>query len=309
MPELPDLTIYVEAITARVGGERLGGIRLGGLFVLRTVSPPPAAFSGRKVRAVRRLGKRIVLECEGEMFAAIHLMVLGRLHWRAAGHRLSGRQALAGFDFPSGTLLLTEGGSKRRAALHLCEGEAALTALDRGGLEVLGCEASAFAAVLRRESHTLKRALTDPRLFAGIGNAYSDEILHRAGLSPLQLTRNLDELESARLRHACTEVLTEWTTRLRELAGGAFPEHVTAFREGMAVHGRFGHPCPSCGSPVQRLAYAENEANYCPTCQTGGRLLADRALSRLLHEDWPRSLDEMDELRAAHREIVRRPRP
>lgn len=304
MPELPDLTVYVEAITARVVGQQLAGLRLGGPFVLRTVTPPPAAFGGRRVKAVRRLGKRIVLACEGGLFAAVHLMVLGRLHWRAPGQRLAGKQALAAFDFPSGTLLLTEGGSKRRAALHLCEGEEALAALDRGGLEVPGCEASVFAAALRRESHTLKRALTDPRLFAGIGNAYSDEILHRARLSPLQLTRNLDDLEIARLWHACTEVLAEWTVRLRELAGEAFPEHVTAFREGMAVHGRFGRPCPTCGTPVQGLAYAENEANYCPTCQTGGRLLADRAMSRLLREDWPRSLDEMDELRAAHREIV-----
>lgn len=309
MPELPDLTVYVEVIAARVVGERMGGIRLGSPFVLRTVAPLPGAFSGRRVEAVRRLGKRIVLACEGGLFAAIHLMVLGRLHWRAPRQRLAGKQALAAFDFPSGTLLLTEGGSKRRAALHLCEGEGALAALDRGGIEVPGCEPSAFAAALRRENHTLKRALTDPRLFAGIGNAYSDEILHRARLSPLQLTRNLDDADIARLHEASVQVLVEWTARLREQAGEGFPAHVTAFREGMAVHGRFGHPCPTCGSPVQRLAYAENEANYCPTCQTGGRLLADRALSRLLREDWPRSLDEMDELKTAHREIVTGPHP
>lgn len=305
MPELPDLTVYVEALRARVLGRSLAGIRLGNPFVLRTVTPAPSAFAGRRVVGVRRLGKRLVLACEGDLFLAIHLMVLGRLHWRPPSARLAGRNALAAFDFPDGTLLLTESGTKRRAGVHLLAGEAALRELDRGGLEVLDADLAAFGAALRRENHTLKRALTDPRLLAGIGNAYSDEILHRAHLSPLQLTHNLGEAAIETLYHCCGAVLTEWTERLRAEAAGGFPEHVTAFREGMAVHGRYGKPCPVCGSPVQRLAHAENEANYCATCQTGGRLLADRALSRLLRDDWPRSLAELDEQRAAHREIVR----
>ena len=284
---------------------QLAGIRLGNPFVLRTVTPAPTAFAGRRVVGVQRVGKRLVLACEGELFAAIHLMILGRLHWRPPGARLAGKSALAAFDFPDGTLVLTESGTKRRAGVHLLAGEAALGELDRGGLEVLEADLAAFGAALRRESHTLKRALTDPRLLAGIGNAYSDEILHRARLSPLQLTRNLGDVEVEALYRCCRGVLTEWTERLRAEAAGGFPQHVTAFRDGMAVHGRYGEPCPACGSPVQRLAYAENEANYCATCQTGGRLLADRALSRLLRDDWPRSLAELDEQRAAHREIVR----
>ncbi|MCU0291110.1 MAG: hypothetical protein MUF10_03850 [Thermoanaerobaculaceae bacterium] len=305
MPELPDLTVYVEALRTRVLGRSLVGIRLGNPFVLRTVTPAPTDFAGGCVVGVRRLGKRMVLACEGELFAAIHLMILGRLHWRPPEARLAGRNALAAFDFPDGTLILTESGTKRRAGVHLLRGEAALRELDRGGLEVLEADLAAFAAALRRENHTLKRALTDPRLLAGIGNAYSDEILHRARLSPLQLTHNLDDTEVETLYRCCRAVLTEWTGRLRAEAANGFPEHVTAFREGMAVHGRYSKPCLICGSPVQRLAYAENEANYCATCQTGGRLLADRALSRLLRDDWPRSLVELEEQRAAHREIVR----
>jgi formamidopyrimidine-DNA glycosylase len=305
MPELPDLTVYVEALQARVLGVPLGGIRLGNPFVLRSVAPAPAVFAGRPVIGVRRLGKRLVLACEGELFAAIHLMVLGRLHWRPLAARLAGKNALAAFDFPDGALVLTESGTKRRAGIHLLAGEAALRELDRGGLEVLEADLISFGAALRRENHTLKRAFTDPRLLAGIGNAYSDEILHRARLSPLQLTRNLTDTEVETLHRCCHAVLADWTERLRTEAAGSFPEHVTAFRDGMAVHGRYGKPCPVCGAPVQRIAYAENEANYCATCQTGGRLLADRALSRLLRDDWPRSLAELEEQRATHRELVR----
>ncbi|HNX49834.1 MAG TPA: DNA-formamidopyrimidine glycosylase family protein [Thermoanaerobaculaceae bacterium] len=305
MPELPDLTVYLEALQARVLGVPLVGIRLGNPFVLRTVAPGPSAFTGKPVTGVRRLGKRLVLAFDGELLAAIHLMILGRLHWRPPGARLGGKHALAAFDFPDGTLLLTESGTKRRAGVHLLAGEAALGELDRGGIEVMEADLAAFETVLRRENHTLMRTLTDPRLLAGIGNAYSDEILHRARLSPLQLTSHLSHAAVEVLHRCCREVLSEWTSRLRDEAAGGFPEHVTAFREGMAVHGRYGRPCPVCGSPVQRLAYAENEANYCATCQTDGRLLADRALSRLLRDDWPRSFQELEEQRTAHRVIVR----
>ncbi len=296
MPELPDVTVYVEAVAARVIGQPLLGVRLASPFLLRTVEPPIGEVAGRTVTAVRRLGKRIVLSLEAELHLLLHLMIAGRLHWRPAGAKMPGKRGLATFDFPSGTLLLTEAGSKRRAALHLVNGDQALAGFDRGGVEVLECELPDFAAALRRENHTLKRALTDPRLFSGIGNAYSDEILHRARLSPLRLSGNLEEAEVAALFAATRTVLAEWTSRLRELAGGEFPEKVTAFREGMAVHGRAGQPCPACGSPVQRIAYADNETNYCARCQTGGRLLADRALSRLLKADWPRSLEELEEL-------------
>jgi formamidopyrimidine-DNA glycosylase len=295
MPELPDIVVYVEALERCLLGQPLERVRLASPFVLRTVDPPLAGAEGRRVAAVRRLGKRIVLALEGGMFIVIHLMVAGRLRWSAAGTKSPRRIGLAAFDFPDGTLILTEAGSKRRASLHLVRGEAALAALHRGGLEPLEASAAEFRARLVSESHTLKRALTDPRLFSGIGNAYSDEILHRAGLSPVALTRRLDEEAVARLRSATRAVLGEWTERLRREAGDAFPEKVTAFREGMAVHGRFREPCPVCGTPVQRIRYAENEINYCPTCQTGGRLLADRGLSRLLREDWPRSLEEMEE--------------
>ncbi len=295
MPELPDIVVYLEALERRIVGQPLERVRIVSPFVLRSVDPPIAAAEGRRVAGLRRLGKRIVWVLEDDLFLVMHLMIAGRLRWKPAGAKPPGRIGLAAFDFPSGTLLLTEAGSKRRASLLLLRGEAALAELDRGGLEPLGISLAAFRERLVSESHTLKRALTDPRLFSGIGNAYSDEILHRARLSPLALTRTLDEAAVERLFAATTSTLVEWTDRLRGDAGEGFPEHVTAFREGMAVHGRFREPCPVCGTPVQRIRYADNETNYCPTCQTGGRLLADRGLSRLLKEDWPRSLDEMEE--------------
>jgi formamidopyrimidine-DNA glycosylase len=299
MPELPDVTVYVEAIAARVIGEPLLGVRLGSPFLLRTVEPPIAGAAGKRVAGVHRLGKRIILDLEGDLHLAVHLMIAGRLHWRPAGAKLQRKLGLAAFDFPGGTLVLTEAGSKRRAALHVVHGAAGLRALDRGGIEPLTADAAAFAAALTRENHTLKRALTDPRLFSGIGNSYSDEILHRARLSPVALTRRLDGEAIVRLHTACRGTLVEWTERLREEAAGAFPEHVTAFRDGMAVHGRFGKACPECGAPVQRIVHAGNETNYCARCQTGGKLLADRALSRLLKSDWPRTLDELEESRRA----------
>jgi formamidopyrimidine-DNA glycosylase len=295
VPELPDVTVYVEALERRVRGATLERVRIASPFVLRTVAPPIADAAGRRVEAVRRMGKRIVLGLAGDYFVVIHLMIAGRLRWGAPGAKPPGRIGLAAFDFDAGTLLLTEAGSKRRASLHAIAGREALAALDPGGLEPLEAPEAEFADRLRRESHTLKRALTDPRLISGIGNAYSDEILHRARLSPLQLTRALDDAAVSRLYAATRAVLTEWTERLRAEAGERFPEGVTAFREGMAVHGRFREPCPACGTAVQRIRYAENETNYCPACQTGGRLLADRALSRLLRQDWPRSLDELEE--------------
>ncbi len=295
MPELPDVVVYLEALERRIVGQPLERVRIVSPFILRSVDPPIAEAEGRVVVGLRRIGKRIVWGLEGELFLVIHLMIAGRLRWRPRGAKAPGRIGLAAFDFPGGTLLLTEAGSKRRASIHLVRGEAMLADFDRGGLEPLEVGLDAFRARLTSESHTLKRALTDPRLFSGIGNAYSDEILHRARLSPLALTRRLDEEAVRRLHSAMTAVLVEWTARLRGEAGDGFPENVTAFREGMAVHGRFRKPCPVCGTPVQRIRYADNETNYCPTCQTGGRLLADRGLSRLLKEDWPRSLDEMEE--------------
>jgi len=301
MPELPDIVVYVEAIAARTVGSPLTRVRLASPFLLRTVEPPLAAAEGRRVRGVSRLGKRIVLELDGEMFLVVHLMIAGRLHWGPPAAKVPGRVGLAAFDFAAGTLLLTEASRKKRASLHVVGGARALAELDRGGLEVLAADDAAFRAALARESHTLKRALTDPRLFSGIGNAYSDEILHRAQLSPAKLSSKLTGDEAERLRRAAVAVLGEWTNRLREEAGDGFPEKVTAFREGMAVHGRYGKPCPVCGTAVQRVVYAENEANYCPRCQTGGRLLADRALSRLLKADWPRTLEELEERRAALR--------
>ncbi len=294
MPELPDIAVYVEALERRIRGQPLERIRLGSPFVLRSVDPPLGVFAGRRVLGLRRLGKRIVLALEEELFAVLHLMIAGRLRWKAAGAKLPGRLGLAAFDFPAGTLILTEAGSQKRASLHLVRGEAQLARHDPGGLEVLEADERAFGRALRRERHTLKRALTDPRLFSGIGNAYSDEILHRARISPFKLTDKLDAETIARLHRACREVLTEWTARLREEAGEGFPEKVTAFRDGMAVHGRYRKPCPDCGSPIQRLVYAANEANYCAKCQTAGKLLADRALSRLLGEDWPRTLEELE---------------
>ncbi|MFI5235837.1 MAG: Fpg/Nei family DNA glycosylase [Gemmatimonadales bacterium] len=295
MPELPDITVYVEALERRIVGRPLEGIRLLTPFLLRTVEPPLAETHGRTVRSVTRLGKRIVLALNDDLFLVLHLMIAGRLRWRNAGAKPAGRIGLAAFDFPAGTLLLTEAGTKRRASLHLVRGRAALAQFDRGGIEPLTASVADFAMRLRSENHTLKRSLTDPRLFSGIGNSYSDEILHRARLSPLRLTSKLTDDEIARIHAATRSVLTEWTERLRQEVGDGFPEKVTAFREGMAVHGRFREPCPVCGTPVQRIRYAENETDYCPTCQTEGRLLADRAMSRLLKDDWPRSLEEMEE--------------
>jgi formamidopyrimidine-DNA glycosylase len=268
-------------------------VRLTSPFLLRTVAPPLAAAEGRQVRGVQRLGKRIAIGLEGGLFMVIHLMVAGRLRWLDAGRRPPGRITLAVFELKSGRLVLTEAGTKRRASLHLVAGEEALHQFDLGGLEVLQTDLPGFAARLKAENHTLKRALTDPRLFSGIGNAYSDEILHRAGLSPIAMTASLGDEEVARLHAAARSVLSEWTARLRDQAAGAFPENVTAFRPEMAVHGRHGQPCPVCGAPVQRIVYAENETNYCARCQTGGKVLADRALSRLLHKSWPRSIDEL----------------
>jgi formamidopyrimidine-DNA glycosylase len=295
MPELPDLTVYVEALHARVVGLTLERVRLGSPFLLRTAEPPLAEVGGRRVEAVGRRGKRLVLSLEGGLHLVLHLMIAGRLHWKAAGAKLPGKVGLAAFDFEAGTLTLTEAGTKRRAALHLVAGEAGLLALDRGGVEPLEVDVAGFAAALRRERHTLKRALTDPALFAGIGNAYSDELLHRAGLSPVALSTSLDDAEVARLHAATREVLLEWTARLRAEADGGFPEGVTAFREGMAVHGRFRRPCPVCGTLVQRIVRAENEVNYCPRCQTGGRILSDRSLARLLKDDWPRTIEALEQ--------------
>ena len=299
MPELPDVTVYLEALAARVGGARLERIRLANPFVLRSVDPPPAETVGRAVTGVRRLGKRIVIALEGPLFVLIHLMIAGRLHWKEAGAKLPGKIGLAALDFSTGTVTLTEAGSKRRAAIHLIRGEAALAAHDPGGLELGDADPAAFRAAITRESHTLKRTLTDPRILSGIGNAYSDEILHRARLSPVRMTRQLSEEESARLFEAAKATLADWIERLRREAGGGFPEGVTAFRPDMAVHGRYGRPCPDCGAPIQRIVHAENETNYCARCQTAGRLLADRALSRLLHQDWPRTLEELEERRPA----------
>jgi len=295
MPELPDIVAYLAALEPRVEGRRLEGIRLGSPFLLRSTAPPLPEAEGKRVVGLERMGKRIVLALEGDLFLVLHLMIAGRLHWRKRGVKVGGRGALAAFDFDDGSLVLTEASKKKRASLHLVRGRGALAAFDRGGLEVLDSDLARFREALTRESHTLKRALTDPRLFSGIGNAYSDEILHRARLSPAKLTRRLSDEEMARLHAAVVGVLGEWASRLTSEAARAFPEKVTAFREGMAVHGRYGKPCPVCGTPVQRIVYAENESNYCPTCQTEGRLLADRALSQLLRGDWPRTLEELDE--------------
>ena len=295
MPELPDIVVYLEALQARIEGQVLEGVRLASPFLLRSVDPPLSACAGRRVVALRRLGKRIVIALDDDLFLVIHLMVAGRLRWKKPGAKVPGKLGLAAFDFESGTLLLTEAGSRKRASLHVAEGEEALGAHDRGGLEVLDADVPAFAEALRRETHTLKRTLTDPRLLSGIGNAYSDEILHRARLSPFKLTDALTDDEIERLFDASRDVLREWTGRLRDEAGEGFPEKVTAFRKEMAVHGRHREPCPVCGSPVQRIVYSSNETNYCATCQTGGKLLADRALSRLLRKDWPRTLEELEE--------------
>lgn len=294
MPELPDITVYVEALARRIVGDVLECVRVGSPFVLRTFDPPIADVAGRRALAVRRMGKRIVLDLDGDLYIVVHCMIAGRLRWRASGAALPRGRGLAAFDFASGTLLFTEEGRKRRAGLWLVRGGEALSRHDPGGIEPLEIGPREFRAALTRARHTLKRALTDPHIFSGIGNAYSDEILHAARLSPLQLTTNLDDAELTRLHTAVQRVLGDWTARLRGQVGDGFPEKVTAFPEGMAVHGRYRLPCPSCGSPVQRIRYAENEVNYCATCQTGGRVLADRGMSRLLKEDWPRSLDEWE---------------
>jgi formamidopyrimidine-DNA glycosylase len=301
MPELPDIVVYLEALQPRILGQPLERLRLNSPFLVRSVDPPIQEVHGKRIRGLRRLGKRIVIGLDGDLFLVLHLMIAGRLHWKPAGARIQGKVGLAAFDFPNGSILLTEAGSKKRAALHLVRGEDALGAHDPGGLEVLEADLGGFRSALTRENHTLKRALTDPRLFSGIGNAYSDEILHRARLSPVRLTQALTGDEIGKLFEATRDVLIGWTERLRQETGERFPERVTAFREGMAVHGRYGKPCPDCGSPVQRIVYAENETNYCARCQTDGKLLADRALSRLLKQDWPRTLDELEDRRAAVR--------
>ena len=299
MPELPDVVAYLTALEPRVLGRRLIRVRLASPFLLRTFDPPITAVAGKQVVGLRRLGKRIVFDLEGDLHLVLHLMIAGRLHWKESVPGLTARTSLAAFDFPDGMLLLTEAGSKKRASLHLVRGEEAVAEHGRGGLEVLDADLAGFRAALTRENHTLKRALTDPRLFSGIGNAYSDEILHRARLSPAKLTSRLTENEIDALYEAVRGSLAEWTDRLTAQARKAFPEKVTAFREGMAVHGRYGKPCPACGTKVQRIVYAENESNYCPTCQTGGKLLADRALSQLLKGDWPKTLEELEERKKA----------
>ncbi|HEV8070761.1 MAG TPA: DNA-formamidopyrimidine glycosylase family protein [Planctomycetaceae bacterium] len=293
MPELPDIVVYLEALERRIVGQLLLNVRVNSPFLVRTFEPPLSVAEGKRVSELRRIGKRIAIGLEGDLWLVLHLMIAGRLHWKPAGSKLVGKQNLAAFDFETGTLTLTEAGSKRRAGLWLLQGAAALAELNPGGLEVLSASFEQFEMELKRENHTLKRALSDPRSFSGIGNAYSDEILHGAQLSPLAQTQKLTPKETRRLFDAVRDVLAEWTDRLREQAGDNFPEKVTAFRPEMAVHGRFGKPCPVCGAPVQRIRYADNETNYCPRCQTGGRILADRSLSRLLKNDWPRSLDEL----------------
>lgn len=293
MPELPDITVYIEALESRISGETLERTRIAKPFLLRSVDPPMSAAQGKRVIGLRRMGKRIVVELEEDLFLVIHLMIAGRLRWVQAGAKVPGKIGLAAFDFPNGTLILTEAGAKRRASLWLVRGEQSLEQFERGGLEVLECDLAQFTARLTEENHTLKRSLTDPRLFSGIGNAYSDEILHRAKLSPIKHTGRLTEAEIGRLFEATRTTLVEWTNRLRKESKGDFPAKVTAFRDDMAVHGKFRQPCPICGTPVQRIRYADNATNYCPRCQTDGKLLADRALSRLLKQDWPRSIDEL----------------
>jgi formamidopyrimidine-DNA glycosylase len=297
LPEYPDITLYIEHLRSRISNEPLEAVRLASAFFLRSVDVPIAATLGKRVVALRRLGKRIVLALEDDLFLVLHLMIAGRLRWRPRGTKPAGKIALATFDFPTGTLLVTEASSKKRASLYVVRGEEGVRAHDPGGLEILDAGLEQFRAALLRESHTVKRALTDPRLFSGIGNAYSDEILHAARLPPVKLTRSLTEEEVQRLFGATRRTLVDWADRLRREAGERFPEKVTAFHKGMAVHGRYGQPCPVCGTPIARITYADNETNYCARCQTGGRLLADRALSRLLREDWPRTLEEMEELR------------
>jgi formamidopyrimidine-DNA glycosylase len=302
MPELPDVAVYIERLSALFGGQVLEGTRLKSPFLVRSFEPPLEAARGQRVTGFRRIGKRIVFELSGDLFLVFHLMIAGRFHLKPKGDKLAGKQSLLGLDFAEHTLVLTEAGSKRRASLYVVRGAASLVEFSRGGLEVLGASLPAFRDALLLENRTLKRALTDPRLFSGIGNAYSDEILHAARLSPVKLTRSLSDTEIARLHTQTAAVLELWTERLRSDVGAGFPEKVTAFRPDMAVHGRFQKPCPVCGTPVQRIEYASSELNYCPTCQTGGKLLADRGLSRLLKSDWPKTLEELEELKAARRE-------
>ena len=298
MPELPDITVYLGALAPRVLGQPLERLRLGNPFIVRTIEPGPSDVAGRPVRELRRLGKRIVFGFDDGIFVVLHLMIAGRLRWRERGAGIPGKVGLAAFDFPTGTAILTEAGSKRQASIHIVRGEEALAALAPQGLEVMTADLEAFAVRLKQDNHTLKRALTDPRIFSGIGNAYSDEILHAAKLSPMKTTATLSDEETERLYHATLHTLETWIARLRAEVGEEFPEKVTAFRKEMAVHGRYGQPCPVCGAPVQRIVYAHNEANYCSVCQTGGRLLSDRALSRLLKEDWPRTLEELESRKA-----------
>jgi formamidopyrimidine-DNA glycosylase len=296
MPELPDILAYIDALDSRITGQPLDRIRLGNPFLLRTIDPPPAALEGRTVRQLRRVGKRIAIGVDGNLWAVLHLMIAGRLHWRPPHAKLAGRQMLAALDFPGGSLTLTEAGTKRRASLHIVRGEENLQSLDAGGIDVFATDAATFQAALTTENHTLKRALTDPRLLSGIGNAYSDEILHAAQLSPIAQTQKLKRDEWERLFAATRSTLTQWIERLKSEARQSFPEKVTAFREGMAVHGRYGEACPRCGEKVLRIRYADKETNYCARCQTGGKVLADRSLSRLLGSDWPRTLEELEAL-------------
>ncbi len=297
MPELPDILLYLHALEPRVLGRRVEGVRLASPFLLRSIDPPLASVEGKRIVALDRLGKRVVLEAEGELFLVFHLMIAGRFRWKERGAKVPGKVGLLALDFEHGTLLLTEAGTKRQASLHVVGGREALAHHDPGGIQVLDATLEQFAAALVEENHTVKRALTDPHLFSGIGNAYSDEILHAARLSPFKQTRTLSDADVRRLYEATQQTLSRWVARLQDEAGDAFPEKVTAFREGMAVHGRYDQPCPDCGTPIQRVRYAANEANYCPTCQTGGRLLADRSLSRLLKDDWPRTLEELERKR------------
>ena len=297
MPELPDIMAYIVALEPRIVGKRLEHIRLGTPFLLRTAFPPLTDAEGRTVRGLRRIGKRIAIGLDGDLWLVLHLMIAGRLHWRAVGAKLAGKNMLAAFDFADGSLVLTEAGAKHRASLHLVSGAENLTSFDAGGIDVFASDLAAFRAALMSENHTIKRALTDPRFLSGIGNAYSDEILHAAGLSPIAYTHKLDAAQWEKLYAATQATLRLWTDRLEAEARREFPKKVTAFREDMAVHGRYGKPCPACGAPIQRIRYADNETNYCPRCQTGGRILADRALSRLLKSDWPRTFEELEELK------------
>jgi formamidopyrimidine-DNA glycosylase len=303
MPELPDVTVYIEALSERVLNQPIQRVRIGSPFIVRSFDPPISVADGKAVLALRRLGKRIVFELERDLFLVVHLMIAGRFHWKSKGAKVARKYGQAAFDFPDGTLLLTEAGTKKRASIHLVRGEAALREHDPGGLEIFDATLDQFHEMLTRENHTLKRSLTDPHFFSGIGNAYSDEILHRAGLSPIRMTQRMNDAEIATLFKAVRESLAEWVERLRKERGTGFPGKVTAFRADMAVHGKYGKPCPVCGSTVQRIVHAENETNYCAKCQTGGKLLADRSLSRLLKQDWPRSLEELEEMKGLRRQV------